>query len=202
MASDTVLDYKIGLINTESRMAGEKALSEKEVLKRVKKGDREVYQYIVTAYMQKAYYIALGFVHNHQDALDLSQDAFIKAFRKIKKFDSNKSFFPWFYQILKNLCIDHYKKKRRLNEVPLDDVNVTGRERDDRELKETLWKGISELPLEHREIIILRYFRQVSYQEIAEITGKPIGTVMSSLFYAKRKLKGILGKYLGMENSK
>jgi len=66
-------------------------------------------------------------------------------------------------------------------------------------MKAVLWKGMEELPFEQKEVIILRYFRQCSYQEIAEIIGKPIGTVMSCLFYAKKRLKGILSKYLREE---
>ena len=66
---------------------------------------------------------------------------------------------------------------------------------EDREMKEILWKGIEQLSFEQKEVIILRYFRQYSYQEVAEMTGKPIGTVMSSLFYAKKKLKEVLSKY-------
>jgi RNA polymerase sigma-70 factor (ECF subfamily) len=173
--------------------------SEREILEIVQKGDKEAYGAIVKRYMHSAYYIALGFVHNQQDALDVSQDAFVKAFRKIKMFDTSKPFFPWFYRLLRNLCIDQLKRKHRMREVPLDDVPVFVEEKEDRELKETLWKGIEKLSFEQREIVILRYFRQYSYAEIAELIGKPIGTVMSSLFYAKKKLKGIVGKYLGYE---
>lgn len=187
------------MIETGNLMENVSTLTEREIILAVIKGNKEAYQQIITTYMQKAYYIALGFVHNHQDALDLSQDCFIKAYRKLKKYDLNRPFFPWFYQILKNLCIDHYKKKRRLNEVPLDDIKILGKKQEDREMKESLWKGIAELPIEQREVIILRYFRQMSYIEIAEVTGKPVGTVMSSLYYAKKKLKDILGKYLGFE---
>jgi RNA polymerase sigma-70 factor (ECF subfamily) len=174
-------------------------LSEKEVLEVVKKGDKEAYGVIVKRYMHSAYYIALGLVHNQQDALDVSQDAFIKAFRKIKMFDTRMPFFPWFYRLLRNLCIDHLKRKNRARAIPLEDVHILTQEKEDRELKETLWKGIEKLPFEQREIVILRYFQQLSYAEIAEIVGKPLGTVMSSLFYAKKKLKEILGKYLGYE---
>lgn len=201
MASNSVLKCKAGLIKTGVRMESLKVLTEQEIILAVRRGNKEAFQQIITTYMQRAYYIALGFVHNHQDALDLSQECFIKAYRKLKKFDINRPFFPWFYQILKNLCIDHYNKKRRLNEVPLEDVRIIGQKQEDREMKESLWKGIAELPLEQREVIILRYFRQLSYNEIAEVTGKPVGTVMSSLYYAKKKLKGILGKYLGFEGS-
>ncbi|UCE42458.1 MAG: sigma-70 family RNA polymerase sigma factor [Candidatus Aminicenantes bacterium] len=177
----------------------DREMSEREILEVVQKGDKEAYGAIVKRYMHSAYYIALGFVHNQQDALDVSQDAFIKAFRKIKMFDTSKPFFPWFYRLLRNLCIDQLKRKRRMREIPLEDVPVFSEEKEDRELKETLWKGIEKLSFEQREIVILRYFRQYSYAEIAELIGKPIGTVMSSLFYAKKKLKGIVGKYMGFE---
>jgi len=175
------------------------ALTETEILVLVKKGDAKAYQHIVEKYMQTAYYIALGFVHNHQDALDLSQDSFIKAFRKIKNFDTGRPFFPWFYRILKNLCIDHFKRVRRRNEIPLEESTFLTQEKEDKEMKEALWQGIEKLAFEQKEIIILRYFREYSYQEIAEITGKPIGTVMSSLHYAKKRLKEVAGKYLGFE---
>ncbi len=173
--------------------------SENEILALVKKGDAQAYQQIVKKYMQTAYYIALGFVHNHQDALDLSQESFIKAFRKIKSFDAGRPFFPWFYRILKNLCIDHFKRIRRRMEIPLEESYFLIQDREDKEMKEAMWQGIDKLPFEQKEIIILRYFREYSYEVIAEITQKPIGTVMSSLYYAKKKLKDIVGKYLGFE---
>jgi len=181
------------------RVEAKRTLSEREILEAVKKGDKDAYGLIVKRYMHSAYYIALGFVHNQQDALDISQEAFIKAFRKIKLFDTRLPFFPWFYRLMRNLCYDHLKRKRRMSEFPLEDTQVLDDERDDREMKEALWKGIEELPFDQREIIILRYFRQMSYEEIAELIGRPLGTVMSSLHYAKKKLKGILGKYLGFE---
>ena len=86
-----------------------------------------------------------------------------------------------------------------MKEIPLEDTLVLKEEKEDRELKEVLWKGIEQLPFEQREMIILRYFRQFSYQEIAELTEKPIGTVMSSLYYAKKRLKEIIGVFLGFE---
>jgi RNA polymerase sigma-70 factor (ECF subfamily) len=175
------------------------SLTETEILVLVKKGNTQAYQLIVQKYMQTAYYIALGFVHNHQDALDLSQDSFIKAFRKIKSFDTGRPFFPWFYRILKNLCIDHFKRVFHRNEIPLEESLFVSQEKEDKEIKAALWQGINKLPFEQKEMIILRYFREYSYQEIAEITGKPIGTVMSSLHYAKKRLKEVAGKYLGFE---
>lgn len=199
MAKEMALADDLVFPGEESLAEMTRDRSEREILEAVQKGDKEAYGMIVKKYMHSAYYIALGFVHNQQDALDVSQDAFIKAFRKIRLFDAGKPFFPWFYRLLRNLCIDYLKRKGRMRAIPLDDVPVLAVEREDRELKEALWKGIEKLSFEQREIVILRYFRQLSYAEIAEFVGKPIGTVMSSLFYAKKNLKGIIGKYLGFE---
>ncbi len=194
----TIQDSRI-IPNVRQVKVNNQTLSENNILALVKKGDAQAYQQIVKKYMQTAYYIALGFVHNHQDALDLSQESFIKAFRKIKSFDAGRPFFPWLYRILKNLCIDHFKRIRRRMEIPLEESYFLVQDREDKEMKEAMWQGIDKLPFEQKEIIILRYFREYSYEEIAEITEKPIGTVMSSLFYAKKKLKDIVGKYLGFE---
>ncbi len=194
----TVQDSRI-IPNVRWAQVNQQPSSENEILILVKKGDAQAYQFIVKKYMQTAYYIALGFVHNHQDALDLSQDTFIKAFRKIKSFDTDRPFFPWFYRILKNLCMDHFKRVRHRNEIPLEESTFLTQDKEDKEMKQALWQGIEKLTFEQKEIIILRYFREYSYQEIAEITGKPIGTVMSSLHYAKKRLKEVAGKYLGLE---
>ena len=199
MLHETTIQNSRIIPNVRRAKVSSLPLSENEILALVKKGDTQAYQQIVKKYMQTAYYIALGFVHNHQDALDLSQESFIKAFRKIKSFDAGRPFFPWFYRILKNLCIDHFKRIRRRREIPLEESYFLIQDREDKEMKEAMWQGIKKLPFEQKEIIILRYFREYSYEEIAEITGKPIGTVMSSLHYAKKRLKDIVGKYLGFE---
>ncbi len=199
MLHETTIQNSRIIPNVKRAKVSSLPLSENEILALVKKGDAQAYQQIVKKYMQTAYYIALGFVHNHQDALDLSQESFIKAFRKIKSFDAGRPFFPWFYRILKNLCIDHFKRIRRRREIPLEESYFLIQDREDKETKEAMWQGIKKLPFEQKEIIILRYFREYSYEEIAEITGKPIGTVMSSLHYAKKRLKDIVGKYLGFE---
>jgi RNA polymerase sigma-70 factor (ECF subfamily) len=199
MAEEMALNKDQVFPGERAHVSASREMSEKAILEIVQKGDKEAYGAIVKRYMQSAYYIALGLVHNQQDALDVSQDAFIKAFRKIKMFDTSKPFFPWFYRLLRNLCIDYLKGKHRMREIPFDDAHILVEKKGDRELKEILWKGIEKLPFEQREIVILRYFRQYSYAEIAEIIEKPIGTVMSSLFYAKKKLKGIVGKYMGFE---
>ncbi len=180
-------------------MVARPARTESEAIASVLSGDKEAYRHIVDKYMQRAYYIALGFVRDPDTAMDISQMAFIKAYKNLKGFDLERPFFPWFYRILRNLSLDHIKRARRVKEIPLEDVQILSDAREDRDLKEALLKAIDELPVEQREIILLRYFEGLSYKEIAETVGKPIGTVMSSLHYSKRKLKGTLGKFLGFE---
>ena len=93
MAEDVVLSKDHFFPGEKAQASTEKKMSEREILGMVQKGDREAYETIVKKYMHSAYYIALGLVHNQQDALDVSQDAFIKAFRKIRLFDNSKPFF-------------------------------------------------------------------------------------------------------------
>jgi RNA polymerase sigma-70 factor (ECF subfamily) len=199
MPQERALGRKLVISEVGLLMRKGRDLSEGELIELVKKGNREAYHEIVSRYMKKAYYVALSFVHNHQDALDISQEAFIKAFRKIKSFSTQKPFFPWFYKLMKNLCLDHLRRRSRAKEIPLEGIPVHAEEREDREMKEVLWRGIESLPFEQREIVILRYFQQLSYCEIAEMTEKPIGTVMSSLYYAKKRLKKTIGKFLGFQ---
>lgn len=197
MPEQRALHRKVVIGNVGLLMRKDRNLSERELIELVKKGSTEAYQEIVTRYMKKAYYVALSYVHNHQDALDISQESFIRAFRRIKSFSSQKPFFPWFYKLMKNLCLDHLRRRSRIKEIPLEGIPVLEEEREDREMKEVLWREIARLPFEQREVVILRYFQQLSYGEIAEMTDKPVGTVMSSLHYAKKRLKKAIGKYMG-----
>lgn len=174
----------------------EQSISEKESIELVKRGDSEAYSIIVKTYMKRAYYIAYSFVKSEPDALDVSQEAFIKAFRHMKKFKSDCDFFPWFYQILKNLCLDWLRKNKRRDEIPLEKITIADSSRPDELLKIELWRGIEKLPIEQKEILILRYFQGFSYREIAGILGKPLGSVMSSLYYSKKNLRAKMGDFL------
>lgn len=153
--------------------------------------------------MRRAYYSALGLVGNHDDALDLSQEAFIRAFRALPRFDVEQPFFTWYYRILRNLCLNHLRDRSKFaekTETALAQTADTGAdpsvlaERND--LMERLWRAISFLKSEHREILVLKDIEGCSYQEIAARLGIPKGTVMSRLFSARRSLREHLGKLL------
>ena len=177
---------------------------EKTIIRNVQEGDVAAFEQLVNSYKQKAYYVALGFVANHEDALDLSQDAFVKAFKAIKTFDLNSPFFPWFYKIIKNHCLNYIKKNQRVRNDSLEELEeeTFAQFEDDRpdprdqyadaEQRQHLWKAIDKLKPDFREIIIMKHFHNLSYKEIAEALDIPIGTVMSRLFTARQDLRELM----------
>ena len=181
---------------------------DRQVIIRCKKGDKGAFKVLVERYMKRAYYSTLALVGNHSDAVDLSQQAFVKAYRAIKRFDSEREFFPWLYKILRNLCFTHLKKiskERAQSLTPGEDVRPVEiadstyephaiAERN--ELVQVLWKELSEMEADEKEIIMLRDIEGLSYKEIAASLDIPIGTVMSRLFNARKKLRERMKKFL------
>jgi RNA polymerase sigma-70 factor (ECF subfamily) len=177
-------------------------------LQRCRRGSAEAFEVLVNRYMKDAYFIALGLVGNREDALDLSQEAFIRAYRNIKNVKPGRKFFPWFYQILKNLCVSHLRKRRYRQASSLDadgcpevaataDCFLPEAVARRNEMKEKVWQAIGKLNDKHREVIILRHFRNMSYDQIAEVLFCNKGTVTSRLYYARKKLEELLGTVKG-----
>jgi RNA polymerase sigma-70 factor (ECF subfamily) len=168
-----------------------------------RRGSRKAFEVLVNKYMRDAYFIALGFVGNREDAQDLSQEAFVRAYRNIKKIRPESGFFPWFYQILKNLCISHLRKRKHRRTQSLDvegcpeaeapNDNFSPNEIAERnENKDRVWQAIGKLDPKHREVIILRHFQNMSYEQIAEALFCNKGTVTSRLYYARKHLEELL----------
>jgi len=177
--------------------------NERDVIIEWKKGNKKAYEALVRHYMTDAFLIAQGFVGDAEDARDLSQDAFIKAYQARDSFDSERPFYPWLYRIIKNHCLNFLKRSaRRAGSLYYEDSPDRERfasstpsplqdlERDER--KKIVRAAIDLLSHEHREIIVLKNFREHSYAEISEILDIPIGTVMSRLFYARKALKDLI----------
>ena len=161
----------------------------------------EAFRKLVEKYKKPAFFIALGLVGNRDDAYDLSQEAFIRVYTNLGRFNPRHRFFSWFYAILSNLCKNHLRDRQvrdrylrdcgpdaELNNpetaLPGPDVLL---EKD--ETSRRLWEEIRRLPFEFREIIVLKHFRGFSYKEISTILDIPMGSVMSRLYHARRKLK-------------
>ena len=171
-----------------------------EAIRLCQEGNRQAYGFLVERYKERAYYSALGFLRSRDAALDISQDAFVRAFRAIKRFEPGKKFFTWYYQNLRNLCLNFLRDKKRhaRSFSEMDDYEISALADDEQdasdlaehnELKRALWAAMDELKPREREIIVLKDFQDLSYKEIAEILEVPIGTVMSRLFNARKALK-------------
>lgn len=179
-----------------------------ELVARATKGDVEAFGVLVDRYKERAYMIALGFVGNPDDAMDLSQEAFVKAFRAIKTFREGKPFYPWFYAILRNVCFSHLRRVRTRREQSLDAAQEFGFEVADEapdpaastekaEMIGLVRRELAELEPVHREILLLRHFENLSYKEISEVLGCPMGTVMSRLYAARKALGKRLAPHVG-----
>jgi RNA polymerase sigma-70 factor (ECF subfamily) len=182
---------------------------ERALLVKIQGGRKNLFSLIVEKYKQRAFLIALSLVNNRDDAMDLAQEAFVKSFRAIKGFDASRPFFPWFYQILKNACLSHLKRKGLIKKFSLStkdpeesDIELPDDSYDpqlivDRnETKDKVWEAFNKLNLKGREIIMMRHFQDMSYEEIAQALNIPIGTVMSRLFHARKKMKELIENYL------
>jgi len=177
--------------------------NEKDLVERWLGGDKNAFGALVRRFMSDAYLIALGFTGNSEDARDLSQEAFIKAYSAREQFEKGRPFYPWFYRILRNRCLNFIQREAKKHE-PLFYDNDPDRERFASPLPSTLdslereervrlvHTAIDRLSFDHREVIVLKNLKGYSYEQIASTLQIPIGTVMSRLYYARKMLKEIL----------
>jgi RNA polymerase sigma-70 factor (ECF subfamily) len=177
-------------------------------------GSKDDFETFVKQHMKAAYLTALGLVGNREDALELSQEAFFRAYKHYDQLSSQGKFFAWFYQILRNLCFSHLRKRRVRKTNSLDNVEEGGPEpeigdhfdpemiAERNESKDRIWRAIGQLDEKHREVIILRHFRNLSYDDMAKLLFCNRGTVTSRLFYARQRLKETLEQESGASDAK
>jgi RNA polymerase sigma-70 factor (ECF subfamily) len=174
-----------------------------ELAAQAKRGDIGAFGVLVERYKERAYMVALGFVGNPDDAMDLSQEAFVKAFKAMKTFREGADFYPWFYAILRNTCFNHLRKRKTRRESSLDAAREFGFDVADdgpdpsirlerKEARLLVRREMDRLAPVHKEILLLRHFECLSYKEMAAVLGCPIGTVMSRLYAARRALRARL----------
>lgn len=177
-----------------------------------KHGDHASFEELVDRYMGKAMTVARAYVFNREDALELAQEAFYRVYRSLDRFREGEPFAPWFFKILRNTCLSHLQKHRKRKQVSLDapmgeddapmpyaDPTATRPEANAESNEEgrVLRQAIDSLALMHKEILVLRHFEELDYASIAEVLDIPLGTVMSRLYHARRKLKDALDAYMG-----
>jgi RNA polymerase sigma-70 factor, ECF subfamily len=170
-------------------------MDDQEAIRRCKAGDSEAFGHLVARYQREAIGHARAILVDGEDARDAAQDAFIAAFRSLDRFDEGRRFYPWLYTILRNRCFKVIADRKVRRPASVGDLEVLAPSPGlaPEELLE-LERALSELRPEDREILTLRHLDGSSYSEIAEFLGIPLGTVMSRLFNARRKLRERLGR--------
>ena len=185
-------------------------VSELDLVKRCQAGNAEAFDELVVRYRTRVFGMIYNMVHSEQDAWDLAQDSFLKAWKSIKRFRGQSSFYTWIYRIVMNVTIDWLRKKQikaggaefddaiQLKEVdpasktmPKADA-LPSENLEQREIRAEIDKAIAQLSPEHRAVILMKEIDGMQYHEIAESLGCSIGTVMSRLFYARKKLQNLL----------
>ncbi|MBP6864106.1 MAG: sigma-70 family RNA polymerase sigma factor [Candidatus Didemnitutus sp.] len=182
------------------------------IVKRVQAGEVAAFDVLIRKYRERLFGVVYNLTSNREDTADLVQDAFIKAFQSINRFQGQSSFFTWLYKIAVNTTLSHLRKNRlrtffSLEKIQQDEpsseilaqlTDKTGADRDTylHELQEKLNEALQKLSIKHRTVITLFEIDGLSHGEIADIMECSEGTVRSRLHYAKQFLQGELGKYL------
>lgn len=182
--------------------------SDGELVHRTRRGEHDAFRLLVERYQRKIAALALGMVRNRDDALDIAQDTFTKAYQNLDRFKGDSAFYTWLYRIAVNLCVDHRRREFKHAEVALEtDERGEGplpplpdgprpdqpfeRTRD-AEIAHRVQAAMAELTPEHRAVILLREVEGLSYAEISAALDCPKGTVMSRLHYARRQMQARL----------
>jgi RNA polymerase sigma-70 factor (ECF subfamily) len=177
------------------------------LVRAAQRGNMAAFEELVLRHRDKIYARALSMVRNEEEAVDLSQEAWVKGWQRLPQFLGESSFGTWVTRIVINLCLDHLRKQKRQRmesieamaeesggverQMPVVTVNPTaGLERS--ELRQRINHALDQLSYEHRTVLVLHEFEQMEYKEIAKTMGCSIGTVMSRLFYARRKMAALL----------
>jgi RNA polymerase sigma-70 factor, ECF subfamily len=179
------------------------------LVKRCQTGDSSAFNDLVLRYRNKAFMMVYGMVQNEQDAWDLAQEGFLKAWKSIHRFKGESSFYTWLYRIMTNVTIDALRRKGIHGEAEFDDriapahvdpgsrttpsaVPLPHIKLEQNEIRQRIDEAIRKLSPEHRAVIVMKEIEDLQYSEIAEILNCSLGTVMSRLFYARKKLQILL----------
>ncbi len=186
------------------------ALEDGTLVKRSQRGDMRAFEELVARHRDKVYSRALSMLRNEEDAVDVSQEAWVKGWQRLKQFQGESSFLTWMTRIVINLCLDQLRKHKRQKsesieeleeesggverQMPVLTVNPSaGLERG--ELRQKIDEALLKLTYEHRTVLVLHEFEELEYKEIAKRMECSIGTVMSRLFYARRRMAALMAFY-------
>lgn len=188
------------------------APNEEALVQKARAGDLSAYDELVRMYQERIYATVYHMTANHEDANDLAQEAFIKAFSALKSFKGGSSFYTWVYRIAVNKTINFLKQRKNRSQMSLNDLDVNAehdpdlvalisdktprREAGLTELQEKLNEAMQRLSEPHRLVVVLHDVQGLCHEEIAKIMECNIGTVRSRLFYARQQLQAYLSDYI------
>ena len=190
--------------------AAQADVPELDLVRQAQAGDTEAFDQLVSRFRTRVFSMIYNMVHNEQDAWDLAQDSFLKAWKSIARFRGHSSFYTWMYRIVMNVTIDWLRKKQVKGAGAEFDDAIQLREIDPasrtvphadplphegmqhQEIRSRIEAAIEQLSPEHRAVILMKEIEEMQYHEIADSLGCSIGTVMSRLFYARKKLQNLL----------
>ncbi len=199
------------MTDTNSSPSTALAIEDDVLVERFQNGEPEAFDKLVVRYQNKIYRLTYSFVHNREDALDLSQEAFLRAFQALGRFERKSAFYSWLYRITMNLCIDFLRSRSRFPSISLNAETTThlryefieGRRQyspthsvEQKELEQHIIDAVIALAPKQREVFILRHWDGLQIKEIANIIGRSEGTVKAHLFHATRNLRKQLADYL------
>ncbi len=191
---------------------------DRELVERSRKGDHDAFRQIFERYRRRAYALALSVVHDRDAALDVVQDAFLRAYRALDGFEGSASVYTWLYRIVMNVGIDHLRKHGRHKTVDYDDAVAhleeessadtaalvpqlvrgnPAKEMARREIRERIDDALGKLSPNHRAVLVLREIDGLSYEEMAKVMKCSKGTIMSRLFHARKNMQKLLIEGLG-----
>ncbi|MHB8521449.1 MAG: RNA polymerase sigma factor [Limisphaerales bacterium] len=177
------------------------------LVRAAQRGDMGAFEELVFRHRDKIYARAFSMLRNEDEAVDLSQEAWVKAWQRLKQFQGDSSFVTWLTRIVINLCLDQLRKQKRQRTESIEQMNEESggverqmpvitpnpTERLERgELRQRIDRALAQLSMEHRTVMVLHEFEELEYKEIAKVMQCSIGTVMSRLFYARRKMAALL----------
>src|SRR5207253_8213641 len=193
---------------------GEDSADDTSLVRDARRGDAQAFRALVERYQRRVYQLALGMVKDPDEAMDITQETFVRVHRYLPSFKGDSSFFTWTYRIATNLCLDSARKRGRTERVDLDESDaeieahmdppsaaLAGPHRAalNAELKSKIDEALAGLSENHRAILLLREVEGLSYEELARTLGIRKGTVMSRLFHARLKMQRKLREYLADE---
>jgi RNA polymerase sigma-70 factor (ECF subfamily) len=189
------------------------------LVRRAQAGEQRAFAELVERYQRKAYGVALGLLKDREEAMDVSQEAFVKVYKYLDHFKGDSSFYTWLYRITVNLCIDRRRRKgaNPADQVEFDEtvaqeaegeIGVLGSQLGNNpqksalraELMEKIEEALQQIPEKHRAILLLREVEGMSYEDLASTLKIRKGTVMSRLFHARKKMQALLKAYVGDEH--